>query len=397
MFGSGVKGVAVERLAVERLAGADSGSLGISNVADVFDQDDLFDLLNDDDVLGLSRLGGAAGFPGLSSIRKSTGIRARRILREGITVTDLAIRLCKRLEDDARVDLRDCHSILLCHSHADHGACRRLARAIESSLALPTGLVAPFNYGCTGFLKLLQDASVEFENVPPGGRIALLSIETPEFWHDASDRLFCGLVSAGAVGAIMEHGGRMPLDRIAADDFYIPADRRPNPDPLFRTEDVEVFSFRGQPCRRTVMRMNPESVFINAIELMLSNLRAAMDSFERQPDERVVVIPHQPSAKLLKALVATGQPEFPDVEFLNNLSGYGNVISASVPTVLSRLDEVLEQNGRAPMNDGDHLVLLAAGICMADIAHQMSAGFAHIRWAPVRSAIRQEAAVAPPV
>ena len=88
MFGSGVKGVAVERLAVERLAGADSGSLGISNVADVFDQDDLFDLLNDDDVLGLSRLGGAAGFPGLSSIRKSTGIRARRILREGITVTD---------------------------------------------------------------------------------------------------------------------------------------------------------------------------------------------------------------------------------------------------------------------------------------------------------------------
>ena len=94
------------------------------------------------------------------------------------------------------------------------------------------------------------------------------------------------------------------------------------------------------------MRMNPEPVFVNAIELMLSNLRAALDSFDLREGERVVVVPHQPSAKLLKALVATGQSEFPDVEFLNNLSGYGNVISASVPTVLSRLDEVLEQNGR---------------------------------------------------
>jgi len=382
---------------VDHFAGVDSGTLGISTVTDVYDQHDLFDVLNDDDVLELSRLGGAAGFPGLPSIRKSTGIRTRRILREGVTVADLAIRLCERLENDAHVDLRDCHSIHLCHSHTDDNACHELAQAIELSLGLPDGLITPSNYGCTGFLKLLQDASVEFEDMPLGGRIAVLSIETPEFWHDASDRLFCGLVSAGAIGAVLEHGGRMPLDQVAADDFVIPPERRPNSDPLFRTDDTDVFTFRGQPCRRTVMRMNPEPVFINAIELMLSNLRAALDSFDLREGERVVVVPHQPSAKLLKALVATGQSEFPDVEFLNNLSGYGNVISASVPTVLSRLDEVLEQNGRSPMNDGDHLILLAAGICMADISDKMSAGFAHIRWAPVRSVVHQEVAVVPPV
>jgi 3-oxoacyl-[acyl-carrier-protein] synthase III len=382
---------------VDHFAGADSGTLGISAIADVYDQHDLFDVLEDEDVLGLSRLGGAAGFPGLPSIRKSTGIRTRRILREGVSVADLAIRLCERLERDSHVDLRDCHSILLCHSHTDGNACHELARAIELVLGLPDGLITPSNYGCTGFLKLLQDASIDSENIPHGARIAVLSIETPEFWHDASDRLFCGLVSAGAIGAILEHGGRLPLDQVAADDFYIPPDRRPNPNPLFRKDDSDVFTFRGQACRRTVMRMNAESVFINAIELMLSNLRAALDSFDLQKGERVVVVPHQPSAKLLKALVATGHSEFPDVEFLNNLSGYGNVISASVPTVLSRLDEVLEQNGRSPLADGDHLVLLAAGICMEDISDKMSAGFAHIRWAPVGSVLRQEVAVVPPV
>ena len=382
---------------MEHLAGFDSGIPGISVISDVFDQHDLFDLLDDSAVLELSRLGGTAGFSTLSSIRKSTGIRERRILRAGITAADIAVRLCERLEDEGNIDLRDCHSILLCHSHTDNKACQKLAQSIELKLGLPEGLVTPFNHGCTGFLKLLQDASATFDNVPPGGRIALMSVETPELWHDGSDRLFCGLVSAGATGAILEHGGLLPLERIAVDDFYIPPDRRPNPNPLFYNDNTDVFSFRGQKCHRTVMRMNAESVFIHAIELMLSSMRAAVDSFDLQPGERIIVIPHQPSAKLLKALVAVGQAEFPDAEFLSNLWGYGNVISSSVPTVLSRLDEVLKYNGRNPVNEGDHLILLAAGICMSDIANKMSAGFAHIRWTPVESAMRQEAAVVPPL
>jgi len=386
----GSKGVAVGHF-----AGYESATPGISAVADVYDQDDLFDLLDNEEVLRLSHLGGANGFPGLPSIRKSTGIKHRRILRKGVTEVTLGVRLCERLEATAGIDLRDCDAILICHSHTDDDACRQLARAIEQELALPTDLITPFNHGCTGFLKLLQDASSEIDARPAGSRVAVLSIETPEFWHDAADRLFCGLVSAGAIGAILEHGGQMPLDRIAADDFTIPAEQRPNPDPLFRKEDTDVFCFRGEPCRRTVMRMNPEPVFINAIELMLSNLRAALDSFDRNEGERVIVLPHQPSAKLLKALVATGYQEFPDVEFLNNLAGYGNVISASVPTILSRLDEVLAQNKCAPIREGDHLILVAAGICMHDIADKMAAGFAHIRWAPIASPVSAEQLAVP--
>lgn len=373
-------------------AGLGATSPGIAAIADVYDHEDLFDFIDDDEVLRLSQLGGN-GFPGLSSIRKSTGVGQRRILAHGVTPVTLAVRLCDKLELESGVSLRDCDSVLLCHSHADSDACQQMARKIETELNLPNGHISAFNHGCTGFLKLLQEASLEMDALPPGSRVALLSVETPEFWHDAADRLFCGLVSAGAIGAVLEHGGRMPLDRVAADDFLIPSDQRPNPDPLFRRDDTDVFCFRGEPCRRVVMRMNPEPVFINAIELMLSSLRAALESFDRQAGERVVVVPHQPSAKLLKALVATGQPEFPDVEFLNNLAGYGNVISGSVPTVLSRLDEVLERNGRAPMSDGDHLILLAAGICMEDIADKMAAGYAHIRWAPVSAPVPEQAVV----
>ena len=376
------------------MAGGDTDSIGLSTVVDVLDQRDLFDLLDNDDVLRLSRLGGVEGFSGLSNVRKSTGVRQRRILRQDVTPLDLAVRLCERLQDSSECDLRDFHAVLLCHSHTDHRACRALARGVEATFALGQGQVMAFNFGCTGFLKLLQEAVLEITAAPPGARVAVLSVETPEFWHDASDRLFCGLVSAGAVAAIVESDGQIPLHRVIADDFVIPASRRPNPHPLFRTDNGEVFSFRGQRCQRTVMRMNPEPVFINAIELMLENLRCALESINVREGERVIAIPHQPSGKLLRALIAAGQKEFPHVDFLNNLPECGNMISAAVPTVLSRLDGVLASNGYAPLQQGDHLVMLAAGICMTDIADKMSAGYAHLQWSPALSTVSSRKLVA---
>ena len=113
---------------------------------------------------------------------------------------------------------------------------------------------------------------------------------------------------------------------------------------------------------------------------MLDNLRAALLSIEHSPGQRVVVAPHQPSGKLLKALIAAAKTEFPEIEFLNNLEFYGNTISSSVPTLVSRLDEVMASNELAPLRNGDHLILLAAGICMNEISDHMSAGHACLRW-----------------
>lgn len=354
--------------------------IGLSTVVDVFNQHELFEVIDNQRVVQFSRLKGESGFSGVDNVRKSTGISVRRILREGLTSVDLAEALCRRLEQATGHTLLDFDDILLCHSHTDPNACRRLARRLSRRLHLPTGLVTPFNFGCCGFLKLLQEGTERIDELPDGARIALLSVETPETWHDASDRLFCGLVSAGATAAVLEQGIGLPLSVIRAEDFLIPTDRRPNPFPLFSIDSGDVFDFRGTACHRSVMRMNSEPVFLNGIELMLDNLRTAMLSIDLQPGQRVVVAPHQPSGKLLRALVAAARSEYPDVEFLNNLDQYGNTISSSVPTILSRLPEVLRANNRAPLRDGDHLILLAAGICMDQIADYMSTGHACLKW-----------------
>ncbi len=357
-----------------------SDYIGLSAVVDVFDQDELFDKLDNNAVLELSQLGGKSGFTDVRAIRKSTGIGCRRLLKKNVQPVDVALQLCRRLEKVTDTPLADFHQILLCHSHTDKSACRRLATELATELGLPRGSINAFNFGCSGFLKLATEGCLQLEGREAGAKIALLSVETPEFWHDGSDRLFCGIVSAGATASVLEVGCGLPMSVVRSDDFRIPAERRPNPDPLFSKETAEVFDFRGGSSTRTVMRMNPEPVFLNGIELMLDNLRSALLSIQRQPGQRVIVAPHQPSAKLLKALVAAARTEFPDIEFLNNLEFYGNTISSSVPTLISRLDEVLERNKLQPIEDGDHLILLAAGICMSEIADHMSAGHACLRW-----------------
>lgn len=354
--------------------------IGLSTVVDVYDNAELWDVLDNDAVLRLSRLGGQRGFRDSKALQKSTGIARRRILKPQVTELELGLRLGDRLQQQTGMRLSEFDQILLCHSHTDPKACQRLAQDLEDGFGLPPQAITAFNFGCAGYLKMLTEAVSCFTDTTR--RIALLNIETPELWHDASDRLFCGIVSAGATATVLEADGGLPLSNVRSDDFLISPDLRPNPDPLFKRDLADGFDFRGAACRRTVMRMNAEPVFLNGIELMLDSLRSALDFIDRQPGQRVVVLPHQPSGKLLKALIAAAAPEFPDVEVVNNLNDFGNTISATVPTMLSRLDRVLAENELQPLRPGDHLVLLAAGICMREIRNHMSAGYATMQWNP---------------
>ena len=353
---------------------------GLTTAVDVYDLPHLFDTVSSERVVELSRLGGQPGFSGIDSVRKSTGVSLRRLLSRGLGPVDLAMALCRRLQDVSGVALPDFHSVLLCHSHTDPEQCQRIAAELEERLGLSPRTVVPFNHGCSGFLKLLQEGTQRLQTATSDAEIALISVETPESWHDAADRLFCGIVSCGATAAVLSQNRGLPITAVATEDFRIPAEQRVNSAPLFHRETSEVFTFRGETAWRTVMRMNPEPVFVNGIELMLSSLRSALAEIDLQPGQRIIAVPHQPSAKLLRALVAAARSEFPQVEFLNNLDQYGNTISSSIPTILSRLPEVLAANECPPLRNEDHLILLSAGICMHDISDQMTAGYACLRW-----------------
>ena len=73
------------------------GTPGLSSFVDVFDRSDLFDGIDNQAVVDLSSLGQKTGFSSVESVQKSTGISLRRLLKPGVTSTDLAAAVFDKL------------------------------------------------------------------------------------------------------------------------------------------------------------------------------------------------------------------------------------------------------------------------------------------------------------
>lgn len=352
----------------------------LSSVVDIVDREDLFEIVDNGRVLELSHLGPGTGFRNEASISKSTGVEQRRIMKLGVTTLDLAVAVARKLQFEVGFDWNACPAIGLCHSHTDPQAAQELAD--ELCDALEIGHVKPFviNFGCTGYVELLRIGAQLLADAPDDAVVPLLTVETPEEWHDAADRAFCGIISAGATGSVLSKRGGHRLLSVSMQPREISESNR-NFQPLFVTEEGEFPQFCGGYSERRVMRMDGEGVFINGVELMVEAARGAISQYAARSDgRRVLVAPHQPSGKMLGALFAVLRDECPDAVLLNNLALYANSISSTIPTVLAHIDEILGDQSQPEVRPGDRVILPAAGICMAQKDTHLSQGCAVIEW-----------------
>ncbi len=355
----------------------------LTEFVDLADHNELFELLDNERVYALSHQGITDGFSSVKAISRSTGIETRRLLQPQLSPIDIAVAIAEKLQLTVGFDWEECPAIILCHSHTNHQSALQLCNQLSEELNIPTDRFIPLNYGCVGFIELLNRASQLLEDLPEGVHIPLLTVETPEHWHDSSDKAFCGIVSAGATGTTLWRGPGHSLLHVETAIEHIPADRRKEDVPLFWTEQGDMFDFRGRPERKLVMHMDGESVFLNGVDLMLEACLKSYKEVSGQSD-RILIAPHQPSGKLLKAMIAAARQIPIQADYLNNLTDYGNSISSTIPTILARLEEVVYANGYAPMNEGDIILLPAAGICMNRLEDAMCFGRAALKWAPGR-------------
>jgi len=353
----------------------------LTEIVDLADHNELFELLDNESVYALSHQGITDGFSSVKAISRSTGIETRRLLQPHLAPIDIAVAIAEKLQMTVGFEWADCPAILLCHSHTNHESALQLCNQLSDELNIPADRFIPLNYGCVGFIELLNRASQILEDLPAGVHVPLLTVETPEHWHDSSDKAFCGIVSAGATGTTLWRGPGHSLLHVETAIEYIPAERRKEDVPLFWTEQGDMFDFRGRPENKLVMHMDGESVFLNGVDLMLE---ACLKSYKQVSGqgERILIAPHQPSGKLLKAMIAAARQIPIAADYLNNLPDYGNSISSTIPTILARLEEVVFTNGYAPVDQGDIILLPAAGICMNHLNDSMCSGRAAIRWQP---------------
>jgi 3-oxoacyl-[acyl-carrier-protein] synthase III len=345
---------------------------------DVADSDELFEIVDNEKVLALSHLGPGTGFRNEAAIIKSTGVRQRRILRMGTTTLDVAVAVAKRLQFEIGFDWNECPAIGLCHTHTADNHAAELARDLCAALGIRRPQLTVINYGCTGYLKLLREAADVLDRCLGNAMVPLLTVETPQDWHDAADRAFCGIISAGATGSVLHQGPGHRLKQVAARTVPIP-DAARDWSPLFWIEEGEYAEFSGGWKTRRVMRMNGEAVFVNGVELMLDAVQSALSELDTS-GRRVLIAPHQPSGKMLRALFAVLKREFPHAVYLNNLERHANSISSTIPTVLAHLDEVLADQHEPPARPGDLIILPAAGICMTAKPTHLAQGWAVLEW-----------------
>jgi 3-oxoacyl-[acyl-carrier-protein] synthase-3 len=355
---------------------------------------DLFETLENERVVELSGQTGAGGFASPAAVLRATGVARRHILKPDVTPFDVAQELLHHLTNSTGWQPGDFSHIFLCHSHAIPDAAAQLATRLCANLPREMPAITPFNSGCTGFLQLLSFATRFLQTHVNASRVLLLNVETPDLWHCSADRLFCGIVGGGATATVLQRSPTNPpalkspqpvmlaLQDIHVQDLPVGHSAHVTSTPLFFREMGPVFSFHGQPTTGTIMRMNAESVFLHGIELMLQALRNAVSRCPVRPGQRVLVIPHQPSGKLLRALIAAAKQQFPGFHFVNNLLNHGNTISSTIPLVLAHLQDVLNQQGLEPPAPGDRLILMASGICMERMADTMATGLATFDWDP---------------
>ncbi|QDU40038.1 3-oxoacyl-[acyl-carrier-protein] synthase 3 [Maioricimonas rarisocia] len=349
-----------------------------THAVDLADRIDLFELIGNERVLELSHQGRGPGFATEATVAKSTGVEQRRILRPGVKPIDLAVEVIDRLAEEFGLDIHDCPWIGLCHSNTDPAAADRLADKLSRVVGLPRERVANINFGCVGYLELLRRGAGQLAELPEGTRVPLLTVETPEDWHDATDRAFCGIISAGATGTILQRDAGHKLRYINVEHIPV-SDEIRNHQPFFWVEEGEFLRFSGDTSQRRVMRMNGEAVFLSGVNLMIEACRTAFNAVS-PTDQRIIVVPHQPSGKMLRAMIAVLRDELPCAEIINNLALYGNSISSSIPTVLARINDVLVDQGSDRLSEGDLLLLPAAGICMETRADHLTQGWAVIEW-----------------
>jgi 3-oxoacyl-[acyl-carrier-protein] synthase III len=351
----------------------------LTDVVEISDREDLFQIVNNEQVTMLSRTAGGQGFASPAVVERMTGVIERRICRPYVDVADVGMALAETLRRRFNFSWRDCPAIGISHTHTNGDSVVRLVRHLSRELGVDQSKFFYINFGCVGFLELLRLGMRQMDRMECSGPIPLLTVETPEQWHDASDRSFCGIVSAGATGCLLSRGPGHQVKTLNASLRKV--DFRPDvsPQKLFWTDTGEFRNFFGEPETRCVMRMIGQNVFEHGAELMIEACRMAYETV-RHHDRRVIVASHQPSGKMLRAMIDVLQDEFPCLEFLNHLAYYANSISSAIPTVLSHMNQILAEHGSDPIAQGDYVLIPAAGIAMSHKATHLAQRWAVLEW-----------------
>jgi 3-oxoacyl-[acyl-carrier-protein] synthase-3 len=263
-------------------------------------------------------------------ITQRTGIRQRRVLREGETTSDLAIRAARQALDDAGIAPEKIGAVIVATLTPDT-VCPALAAVAQHGLGAANACAFDINAACTGFVygtalatSMVQTGLVE--------HVLLIGAEGLSRVIDFQDRNSCILFGDGAGAAVISRADAGAASRVidsvlkadgsASDLIEIPAGGAKLP---ATRETVEG--------RQHFLRLKGKEVFKFATKAMVELVEEALSRNGLEISDLDLVVPHQVNYRIIEA--ALKKLELPEERVYLNLDRYGNTSAASVPIALA--------------------------------------------------------------
>lgn len=320
-------------------------------------------------------------------IATRTGIRERKVVRQGQELVELAVEASKKALESAQVQPEDVELILLATSSPDDlfGSACRLQDELGARQACAFDLTA----ACSGFV-LATITAAQYVRTGAFRNVLVVGADVLSRCVDWNDRGTCILFGDAAGAVLVTDDGSVPNQAMTPSDpgmgskdaRDVPTDGcgllafdmrsdgrgnrhltasylRPSQEELAKADGTE----RDRPASYDNVKMNGQDVFKFAVRAVPSTLQASAEKAGIPPDalaEHVDwLVLHQANQRILDA--AADRLKFPKERVVSNLARYGNTSAASIPLAL---DEAVRQ-GKIRQGDTVAVAGFGAGLTWA--------------------------------
>ena len=278
-----------------------------------------------------------------------TGIHERRIVADGQSTGDLAVKACQDALRSAGLMVDDIEMIILATCTGDTNMLPATATFVQTALGANHIPAFDISAACSGFVYGL-DIAHQFIATGRCRRILVVGAEAMSRVVDWSDRASCVLFGDGAGAAVLERcppGQGILSTKIASNGagaclLQIPAGGSREP----LTADTVGTD-------RQFLHMDGKAVYSFAVEIMGEAAMAALDAAGISPSEIDLLVPHQANIRIIKS--AADRMGIPLEKVFINVDRYGNTSAASIPIALTEA----VRTGR--LKEGDLVVTVGFG------------------------------------
>ncbi|MEU6862221.1 beta-ketoacyl-ACP synthase III [Streptomyces sp. NPDC046876] len=286
-------------------------------------------------------------------IRTRTGIRQRRVVSEGLSTGELAVRAGARALSSAGLSGVDA---LVVATTSPERLCPAVAPEVASRLGLGTIAAFDLTSACSGFLYGLATAAGLIES---GTADTVLFIGSEAFTTlvNPADRATAPIFGDGAGAVVLRRGepdepgalGPFDLgsDGALADLLAIPAGGSRQ-----RSADGGL-GHASVPTEDWYLRMEGRALYTQAVERMTQSARSALKRADWSVDDVDWFVGHQANIRIVAAVAE--ELELPDERVAVNIDRVGNTLAASVPLLLN------DYAARGELKAGQRVLLSAFG------------------------------------